>query len=430
MIQINYKLKKLHAQGKVIRIGLVGAGQMGRGMTSQMFLMKGMRPAVIVDSKIELAVNAYTNAGVSEDNIKKVNTLQDANHWLEKGKYLVSENTELASRVNAVDVCIDATGVPEVGAGIAYDAIMNRKHIIMLNVETDVVIGPILKQMADAAGVVYTGSAGDEPGAVMELYDFADALGYEVLAMGKGKNNVVVPGCNPDTVYREATDRGISPRMLSAFKDGTKTMVEMTAMSNATGLIPDVRGGHAADASLSEMTRVLSLKEEGGILNRYGIVDYVNGIAPGVFIILTSESQEIQYQMNYLKMGDGPNFLLYRPYHLCDMETPISAARAYFDNTPTIVPLNGLVSETITIAKRDLKAGEYLDEIGGFTVYGVIETRANAIKEGAFPLGLVTKNTKMRKEVKKGEVVTYDAVEIDNESFVVQLRRMQDKIFE
>ena len=150
-------------------------------------------------------------------------------------------------------------GVPEVGAIMAYDAIQNRKHVVMLNVETDVVIGPMLTKMAKAAGVVYTGSAGDEPGAVMELYDFADALGMEVRCMGKGKNNVVVAGCTPESVLEEATRRGVSPKMLCAFKDGTKTMVEMTAMSNATGLIPDVMGGHGPAANLKEMPKLLSL---------------------------------------------------------------------------------------------------------------------------------------------------------------------------
>jgi len=429
MIQINRKLKKLHEEGKSIKIGLIGAGQMGRGMTNQISMMKGMKVMIIVDINVDLALSAFKGAGIPEDNIKKAHTLSEANSWIEKGNYVVSDNQEFVSRANLIDVCIDATGVPEVGAQMAYDAILNKKHVVMLNVETDVVIGPMLKKMADAAGVIYTGSAGDEPGAVMELYDFADALGLEVRAMGKGKNNIVVPGCTPDSVFEEATARGVSPKMLCAFKDGTKTMVELTAMSNATGLVPDIMGGHGPSASLKQLPELLSLKQEGGILNKYGVVEYINGIAPGVFIMVSSESDELHYQMKYHSMGKGPNYILYRPYHLCNLETPISAARAYIENTPTIVPLDGLVSETITIAKRDLKTGEYLDGIGGFTVFGTIDTYTEACRKGALPLGLVTRNTKMIKDVKMGEVVTYDSIALDNDSIIVQMRKIQDQMF-
>lgn len=429
MLQINYKLQKLEAEGKSIKVGLVGAGQMGRGMASQMMLMKGMKPVAIADINPELAKVAYQHAGVADEEVKLVNTLSEANAWVEKGKYVITDNPELISRINLVDVTIDATGVPEVGAKLAYDSILNQKHVVMLNVETDIVIGPLLKKMADSAGVIYTGSAGDEPGAVMELYDFADAMGMEIRVMGKGKNNVVALGCTPDTVREEATRRGVSPKMLCAFKDGTKTMVEMTAMSNATGLIPDVRGAHAVCGTVKELPEIYKLKSEGGVLNQYGVVDYVNGIAPGVFVIVSSKSEEIRYQMGYHSMGPGPNYVLYRPYHLCNLETPLSAAKAVIEHMPTIVPKAGLVSETITVAKRDLKAGEYLDGIGGYTVYGTFERYDIAKQEGALPLGLVTKKTRVNKDIKLGEIVRYSDVEIDNDSIIVQLRKVQDQLF-
>ncbi len=429
MIQMNKKLEKLHEEGKSIKVGIIGAGQMGRGMTGQMMMMKGMRPVIMVDINPDLAIKAYRGAGISADDIKKTDSLSEANQWVAKGKFVVSENQDLVSRIDLIDVCIDATGVPEVGAKMAYDAILNKKHVVMLNVETDIVIGPMLKKLADAAGVIYTGSAGDEPGAVMELYDFAKALGMDVRAMGKGKNNVVVAGCTPESVLDEATKRGVSPKMLCAFKDGTKTMVEMTAMANATGLLPDVFGGHGPTATVKEMPKLLSLKEEGGILNNYGVVEYINGIAPGVFVMVASESAEMNYQMKYHSMGDGPNYILYRPYHLCNLETPISAARAYFENTPTIVPLDGMVAETVTVAKRDLKMGEYLDGIGGFTAYGVIDSYEKSFKNGSLPFGLVTKKTKMVKDVKKGEVVRFEDVLLDDNSLIYQMRKIQDQMF-
>ena len=428
MIQMNNRLRALEEEGRTIKIGFIGAGQMGQGLASQMTIMRGMEPAVIVDREPDLAVHAFEGAGFDKDDIKVVHTLSEANRWLETGKRVVSANPEIVSRADMVDVCIDATGVPEAGAFMAHDAIENRKHVVMLNVETDVVIGPLLTRMAKDAGVVYTGSAGDEPGAVMELYDFADAMGMKIRCMGKGKNNVVVPGCTPDSVREEALRRRMNPKMLCSFKDGTKTMVELTAMSNATGLVADVIGGHGPTASLKELPKILSLKEEGGIMSRYGTVEYVNGIAPGVFVMVSSDSEEIHYQMNYHSMGEGPNYILYRPYHLCNLETPISAARAYLDGLPTIVPKGGLVSETVTVAKRDLKTGEYLDGIGGSTVFGTISEYSEAVRMNSLPIGLITPKTRMTKDVKAGNFVTLDSVFLDKDSFILQLRKKQDEM--
>lgn len=429
MLGVNYKLRQLEENGQHIVASIVGAGQMGKGMVSQMMLMKGVKPAVVVDINIENAIKAYKNAGLSEDDFKVAKTVCEANEWLEKGKYIVTDNADIAAKANLIQVAIDATGVPEVGAKVAIDSINNKKHIVMLNVETDVVIGPLLKKLADNAGVVYTGSAGDEPGAVKELYDFADALGFEVRVVGKGKNNKLDYDCNPDTVLEEATRRGVSPKMLTSFKDGTKTMVEMTAMSNSTGFIPDVRGAHGASGKVEELPHIFRLKEEGGILSQYGVVDFINGVAPGVFLIVSSKLPEVNHEMAYLSMGPGPNYVLYRPYHLCSLETPLSAVKAVLDQQSTIVPIGAPVSETITVAKKDLKAGDALDGIGGYTVYGTIE-RADIAKElGALPLGLINKKTKLKKDVKKGELITYDMVELDSDSLIVQLRKLQDRFF-
>ncbi|WP_434578196.1 NAD(P)H-dependent oxidoreductase [Thermoanaerobacterium thermosaccharolyticum] len=429
MLGINTKLQELERQGKAINLSIVGAGQMGMGMVSQIMLMKGVKPSIVVDIDLDKAFKAYTNAGVKEDDIVRVSNISEANKNMENGKFIITDNAEIASKANLIDAVIDATGVPEVGAKLAIDAINNKKHIVMLNVETDVCIGPILKKLADNAGVVYTGSAGDEPGAVKELYDFADALGFDVRVVGKGKNNKVDLDCNPDTVFDEAKRRGVSPHMLTSFKDGTKTMVELACMSNATGFVPDVRGGHGASGQVSDLPKLFTLKEEGGILNKYGVVDYINGVAPGVFVIVSSKLKEVRAEMEYLSMGSGPNYVLYRPYHLASLETPLSAVKAVLDHQPTIVPLNGLVSEVITIAKKDLRKGENLDGIGGYTVYGTVEV-ANVAKEiNAVPIGLINKKAMLKKDVKKGEVITYDMVDLDKSSLVYQLRQLQDRFF-
>lgn len=424
---INKRLQELEKNGKFIMAAIIGTGQMGRGMVSQMALMKGMKPAVISDIDLQLAKRAYENANIK--NYIVANSVEEAEKAIDEGKYVIVTNSEIACKVKQIQAVVDATGVPEVGAKIALDTIANKKHIIMLNVETDIVIGSLLKHKADEAGVVYTGSAGDEPGAVMELYDFATALGFDVMAFGKGKNNKLNYESNPENVLEEATRKGVSPKMLASFKDGTKTMVEMTAMCNATGFLPDVTGGHGPQADVSELPKIFSLKSEGGILNSYKTVDFVNGIAPGVYVIVSSPLPEVNHEMSYLSMGDGPNYVLYRPYHLTSLETPLSVAYAVLDNQYTIVPLGKPVAETVTVAKKDLKSGEYLDGIGGFTVYGTIQSVENSKKENTLPIGLVNKKTKLKVDVKKGQMITYDMVELDKNSLVYQLRKEQDKMF-
>ncbi len=426
MISLNKKLKALEEENKKIRVGVVGAGLMGTGLVTQMSVMKGITPAILVDRTEEKAINTYLSAGISREEIIVAKSLDEINYGMEQGKYIVSSNIEYASKANLVDVVVDATGRPDAGAQIAMNSINNKKHIVMLNIEADATVGHILSKYAQEAGVVYTGSAGDEPGAVKELYDFADLLGFDVLALCKGKNNPLDFTVTPDKLIQRASKVNLNPRMLTSFIDGTNTMIEMSVVANATGFIPDIRGCHGPDAELKTLAQIFSLKEEGGILNQYGIVDFVKGVAPGVFAVISSEKAIVNEQMSFLKMGDGPNYILYRPYHLTSLETPISVARAYFDKIPTIAPLSGRPStEVITIAKRDLKAGEYLDSIGGYTVYGSLETYNKAKEENLVPIGLINENTRVIKDIKMGHTISYDDLALDN-SYICKLRREQD----
>lgn len=428
MLNMNTKLIKREQDGKIIRTGVVGAGQMGRGMVTQMVLMHGITPAIVSDIKIENAVNAFKYAGVSDDAIAVARTIEEANRFMEAGKYVACEDANFISQANLVECAIDATGVPDVGAYVATEAIRNGKHVVMLNVETDVVIGPYLKRLADQNGVIYTGSAGDEPGAVMELYCFASAMGLDVKVIGKGKNNRLDYACNPDSVLEEATRRKMSPKMLVSFKDGTKTMVEMTAMSNATGFVPDVIGGHGIACDVKGLNEMYRLKENGGILSRHGVVEFVNGIAPGVFATVSTDNPEISYQMQYHSMGPGPLWTLYRPYHLCNLETPLTVAKCVIDGEATIVPKAGLVSECITVAKTDLKAGQAVDGIGGFNTYGSIAIKTESDAKGYVPYGLVSKGAKILKDAKKGQLLTLDMIELDTSTLIYKLRQEQDKM--
>ncbi|MDR2144776.1 MAG: hypothetical protein LBP29_10450 [Treponema sp.] len=432
MVGMNYKLAELEKNGTPVYAGIVGAGQMGRGMVAQMLSMKGMRPAVVVDTVLDNARNAYIDAGLKEgENFGTAETVAEGDRLLASGKFVITGNNELATKCGAVHCTVDATGIPEVGARAAIDAINNGKHIVMLNVETDVCIGHILCKLATNAGLVYSGSAGDEPGAVLELFDFADALGFDIRVIGKGKNNAIDYDCIPETVVEEAKRKGASPRMICAFKDGTKTMVEMTAMANATGFLPDVMGAHGASGTVKDLPDLLSLKSEGrgGILNSYRTVEYVNGVAPGVFIIVASDQPHINHELAYLGMGSGPNYVLYRPFHLTSLETPLTVAKACIDHTPSIIPRAGLVAETGTVAKRDLKAGEKLDGIGGLTIRGTFISAGEAKEKNVLPIGLVNKSTVMLNDVKKGSLVTYTDVKLDENALMLQLRKLQDALF-
>ncbi|WP_174614563.1 NAD(P)H-dependent oxidoreductase [Virgibacillus ihumii] len=427
MLGINRKLANLEKTGSYIKVGLVGAGQMGRGMISQIESMKGMRVVITADLAIENVENAYKHAGIEEANIKVTDDLEMAREAVNQDKVVAAKDSKLVTSLPEVDVVVDATGVPNIGAEIAWDTILNNKHIVMLNVEADVTVGPLLKKLADSSGVVYTGSAGDEPGAIMELYDFADAMGFEIVALGKGKNNPLNLESNPDVTAEEAKEKGSSPKMLASFQDGTKTMVEMNAVANATGFAPDQPGMHGFEGEVANLPGIFIEKEKGGKLNGRKVVDFVNGVAPGVFAIIASDKEEVNAEMKYLKMGDGPNYVLYRPYHLTSLETPLSIAKAYFDNEPTIAPHYGLQGETVTVAKKDIAEGDYLDGIGGYSVYGKLLKADEAKAENAMPVGLVDRNVKLTRAVKKGEVIRYSDVEQTQESTIWKLRALQDK---
>jgi predicted homoserine dehydrogenase-like protein len=327
--------------------------------------------------------------------------------------------------VEPIDVTVEATGIPEVGARVAYSAILARKHVLQMNVETDATVGWLLRRMANAAGVVYTLTAGDEPGSTMELYDFAVSLGFEVVCAGKGKNNPLDRTGNPENLAEKAHQQQMNPKMLASFVDGTKTMVEMCSFANAVGFVPDVPGMHGPEVTPKDIASTYVPREHGGILENTGVVEYGRGIAPGVFVVFTTDHPKLVRDLKYLSMGPGPYWALYRPYHLTSLETPISIARAAIKGETTVATDNPPTAETTTIAKRDLEPGEKIDGLGGFTVYGMLESAADARASKKLPLGLAPGAT-MRKPVAMGQAVTYDDVDLDESLMIVHLRRTQD----
>ena len=309
-------------------------------------------------------------------------------------------------------------------------AMEHGKHLVMMNVEADVTIGPYLKKQADRLGVVYSVGAGDEPSSCMELIEFASALGLRIVAAGKGKNNPLNHDAVPDDYREEAIRRNMNPRMLVEFVDGSKTMVEMCAIANATGLVPDVPGMHGPRADRDDMAKVLIPKADGGILNRKGVVDYTvgKGVAPGVFVIVEAEHPRIIERMDDLHVGTGPYYAFFRPYHLTSLEVPLTAARIMLYGKPDMVPLPNPVAEVCAVAKRDLGVGETFDAIGETCYRSFILTIGDARDRLAVPVGLL-EGGKVIAPVKKGELLTRRNAAPDPTTRLYALRQRQDQMF-
>ena len=398
-----------------IRVGVIGAGQMGRGMIAQIATIPGMSVTGISDINLEAAQQAakdYKASASKENNI------------------LISKNFKEVIQSKDVEIIVDATGVPEVGAKIALETLLAKKHLVLLNVEIDITIGPLMHKLFSAADLIYTGSDGDEPAATLEMYEFAKSMGMEVLVVGKGKNNKLKIEANPDTAQAEADSKHMSSHMLAAFQDGTKTMAEMNLLSNAMGFIPDVVGMHGVKGDLDSVLKDLNLKENGGVLNKFGVVEYVDGLAPGIFVIVKGQNPNVSNELNYLmKKGDRDHHILYRPFHLASLETPMTIAKAILNHDTAIVPCGSPVSETVAVAKKDIKIGERLDGIGGFCVRGVIETHADMKKNKNIPIGLISGNVVAKRDIPNGKFLTEDDVVLDETTTVWKLRKLQDEVF-
>jgi predicted homoserine dehydrogenase-like protein len=417
--------------GAPVRVGLVGAGQMGTGLISQIEKMVGMQVVATADVIPDRAKTAYKEASVDPAIVvQEENDPEKAGEASRNGKRIASHSADLVVNIPEVDVVVECTGIPEVGAVTCHKAILAHKHIVNMNVETDCTIGYYLAKMAKSAGITYTLTAGDEPGTIREMYDFADALGFEIVTIAKGKNNPLDTSANPDALAARAKAQNASAKMLASFVDGTKTMVEMTAIANSTGYAPDVRGAHGPTVTVKDLPRVFVPQSDGGVESKKYVVDYaVGGIAPGIFVVITTDQPKIIADLKYLKLNGGDNnyWALYRPFHLANLETPISIARAFLYNEVTANTLRAPVAETITMAKRDLKPGEKIDYLGGYTVYGSIDKAEVAKAEGIVPLGIVVGAT-VTKEIKKGEPVHYSEVSLNETQTVYHLRKLQDKM--
>jgi len=426
MYEIDSKLKERQQNNNPIHVGLIGAGQMGTEIVTQIGLMKGIEINAVVDIDLERAKNSY-NYIKDRPVVIIADTISQAEKAVFEGKRVASTNYKIATSLSVTDVVIDATGSVEMGAEIALKAFNHKKNLIMMSVECDVTIGPILRRLAENAGVIYSLAAGDEPASILELYRFANALGFAIVAAGKGKNNPLNIYATPDDLKEKAKERNMSARMLCEFVDGSKTAIEMAAVSNATGLVPDIRGMHGAKSNVSELPKVFCLKKDGGVLNNTGVVDFAIGVHPGVFIIFTTENQKIKEGLFQRDMGSGPYYSLYRPYHLCSIEVPLTAAQIVLYGESSGHPMDKLTSECIVVAKKDMKAGNILDSVGEYCYRVSIERADIAKKENFLPMGFA-RGSVLKADVKKDTIITNDMIKVRDDSILFHLRKIQDKI--
>lgn len=415
-------------EGRPVRIGVIGSGEMGTDLVTQGRLMKGIEIAAISTRRPHTAREAITIAYGDDARGAEADTASRLSAAIEAKKIAITSN-ELLVTNPLIDVVIDATGKPGVAADFDLMAMEHGKHVVMMNVEADVTIGAFLKKEADRLGVIYSVGAGDEPSSCMELIEFATALGYTIVSAGKGKNNPLNHDAVPDDYREEATRRNMNPRMLVEFVDGSKTMVEMAAIANATGLVPDVPGMHGPKADRDELVKVLIPREDGGILGRKGVVDYTigKGVAPGVFVIVEATHPRIIERMDDLHVGKGPYYSFFRPYHLTSLEVPLTAARIMLYGRPDMVPLPTPVAEVCAVAKRDLAAGETFDAIGETCYRSWTMTVAEAREQAAVPVGLL-EGGKVLKPVRKGELLTTRNAAPDPTTKLYALRQRQDQM--
>ncbi len=427
MIIVDRALAARAEAGNPIKVGMIGAGFMGRGIANQIInSVPGMELVAISNRHIDAAKRAYSEAGIED--LKIATTVTELEDAIANGKYAVTEDAMLLCRAQGLDALIEVTGAVEFGARVVMEAIAHKKHVIMMNAELDGTIGPILKVYADKAGVILTACDGDQPGVQMNLYRFVKSIGLTPLLCGNIKG-LQDPYRNPTTQEGFAKRWGQKPHMVTSFADGTKISFEQAIVANATGMKVAKRGmlGYNFNGHVDEMTHMYDVEQ----LKAWGgIVDYVVGAkpGPGVFVFATHDDPKQRHYLNLYKLGEGPLYSFYTPYHLCHFEVPISVARAVIFKDYVLAPLGAPVVDVVATAKIDLKAGETLDGIGYYMTYGQCENSNIVQEQNLLPIGLA-EGCRLKRDIPKDRVLTYDDVELPQGRLCDQLRAEQNSYF-
>ena len=413
------------AAGDPIRVGLVGAGYAGRGFAARIIRrIPGIEIVAIANRTVAQAERAYREAGA--DDPAHAASAAELDAAIRRHRPVVTDDPTLLTDADGIEAIVEATGEVEFGAGVALRTIDAGKHLVLINAELDSCLGPILKTRADAAGVVLTDMAGDQPAVIMDLMDEVRLLGFRPILAGNIKS-LLDHKRTPETQKGFAEAHGQRPKMITSFADGTKIAAEMGVVANATGFGVAERGMRGPRAERVEQAPdrfdIESLLERP-------IVDYLLGAEPsfGVFVLGYEEDPLSRSYMKFYKMGDGPVYTFYRPLHLGPLETVQSVARAVLLRDAAATPLGGPVTEVIAQAKRDLVVGETLDGIGGFTVYGMLENAGTARRERLLPMGL-TDGAVVVRPVAEDVALTFDDVELPPGRLATRLWQEQAERF-
>jgi predicted homoserine dehydrogenase-like protein len=422
VILLDTALERRGEEGDPVRVAIIGAGYMARGIAATILAgMPGIELVGLSNRHPERAERLYAECGVEAP--VRVETSQELERERRRGAPVVSEGPEPFCRAEGVDVVIETTGDVEFGAHVVIDALAHRKHVVLVNAELDATVGPMLQVYAQRAGVVLTNTDGDEPGVTMNLLRYVKTIGLRPVLAGNIKG-FVDPHRTPETQSDFAQSVGQGAKMITSFADGTKLAMETTIVANAAGFGVARRGmyGYAC----THVRDVLGLFEVDELLAG-GLVDYVLGAEPGsgAFVVGYCDKDIPRQYLKYFKMGDGPLYLFYTPWHLPQAEAALTAARAAIFQDAAVRPVGGPRCDVITIAKRDLARGETLDGIGGFTCYGVNENIAASRSQRLLPMGLSDGCTLIR-DVPADEAIGRDDVLIPAGRLSDRLRAEQD----
>jgi len=424
MIIVDNELRARAASGNPIRVGMAGTGFMGRGIIHRLAgAMPGIRLGAVFSRNPERALQACQSAGMCGARI--VEDLTNMERVISGGCCAITANSSLLCESPSLDVLIDATGSVEFGADFACKAIAGRKDLVLMNAELDGTVGPILHNRAKEAGVILTGCDGDQPAVQINLLRFVKSIGMLPLVCGniKGMQDRYR---NPRTQAGFATQWGQTPSMVTSFADGTKISFEQAIVANATGMCVAQRGmiGYEYNGHVDQLVSCFDVSE---LMACGGIVDYVVGASPGpgVFVYAAASNERQSIYLDYGKLGKGPLYSFYVPYHLTVLEAPLSAARVALFRDKVISPEYGPMVDVVAAAKMDLQAGDALDGLGGFMTYGMCENADVAHLGGLLPIGLA-EGCKLRRAIARDEVITYDDVIIPSGRLIDELRTAQD----
>lgn len=421
-------LAKRASEGNPIRVALVGCGYMGTGVVNQIVrYCPGIHIAVVANRTPSKGIAAYKLAGI--EHVTETNSSNEIDDSVRNGGYAVTDDYLNVLGAESIDVIVESTGHVEFGAKVICDAIAHGKDVVNMNAELDATVGPWLNVLATKAGVIVTGCDGDQPAVQINLCRFVESIGLKPMVCGNIKG--LQDRCRtPETQASYAKQWGQTATMVTSFADGTKISFEQAIVANATGMQVATRGmlGYNHDGHVDDMTGWYDLDV---LHEKGGIVDYVVGPkpAPGVFVFAENQDDDLQkLYLKYGKLGDGPLYSFYVPYHLTVLEVPQSIARVALYRDEVIVPKNEIVVDVVAVAKTDLAAGDVIDGLGGFQTYGVCENAEPVINEQLLPMG-IAEGAVLKNTVKKDQAITYTDVQLPKDRLAIDLRMAQDVHF-